>query len=811
MNAPFLVPLGKDRNSYTRFTSQSLIKEEQKMFEDALNMKKSGMRVPIKNKFFADLTKEQKYALTTVIRTSSIECITGLPGTGKSHLSRALRKIYEDAGYPVRGMALAGKMVDAMHVEAGIQEVNTIASRLAAWNKDKELPKKNEVLLLDEASMVGTRQMACILSHYRQVQGKVILFGDINQLQPIEAGAAFRGIIHRVGQTCLKNVQRQKEHWQCRASVYWGNRAIRQALNAYAVHHCLHASKDTQKVLTDLTEHYFQQRSKTPHDSIIVMASRRMEVDIFNYFIREKLKNNNELSQEYLITTQQRVEKKNGFPGEWSIREEDKAFAVGEQIIFTKNDYSLGVKNGELGKITQIRDHVITVQRNKKPTLTFHANDYGYLDYAYALTIYKMQGETVDHSLVFLTHSTDYFAANVACTRHRQSLSVHYSAKGFTCIDHIERHLSNIKDKPLLYEEMEFAKFRGFTPKPRSELSYSHEEQTTLYAQSLQILNQRFKQHEQLIDHQYGKEIALKKQEIDHHMQCAPHYPHGIKQWFGGTKRYQKEKNIWKKHHDTLDLQLKTMHQYCQLKTEQLSQRKMQEREQLVNQASWRLGIEKTHFDWDMSALMITMREQKHKMAEKAVRLSIEKLYSLPESKYYSWVSFTAEDLFKNLVNVKINDLTIQQFKKDLLSQFVQCKTTEDKCNILHDCSQKTANLFKNTDQRKKLAAYYPLVHGILSEIQFVYDFTYQGAHQHLKKNAPKTYNVLQLISNTLRDPLKIKSIEFLPTKFYKEQHLYREYLGKSMMLLTHLTKQVQNSKKFEFEKRYDKRLARSR
>ena len=47
---------------------------------------------------------------------------------------------------------------------------------------------------------------------------KVVLVGDAEQLQPIEAGAAFRAIAERVGYQELSGIRRQREAWQREAS-----------------------------------------------------------------------------------------------------------------------------------------------------------------------------------------------------------------------------------------------------------------------------------------------------------------------------------------------------------------------------------------------------------------------------------------------------------------------------------------------------------------------------------------------------------------------------------------------------------------
>ena len=55
------------------------------------------------------------------------------------------------------------------------------------------------MLVIDEAGMVSSRQLERIVSEVSRARRQVELVGDAQQLQPIEAGAAFRAIAERVG------------------------------------------------------------------------------------------------------------------------------------------------------------------------------------------------------------------------------------------------------------------------------------------------------------------------------------------------------------------------------------------------------------------------------------------------------------------------------------------------------------------------------------------------------------------------------------------------------------------------------------
>jgi len=70
------------------------------------------------------------------------------------------------------------------------------------------------VLVVDEAGMVGSRQMERVFSAAQQAGAKVVLVGDPEQLQAIEAGAAFRALAERHGAAEIGAVRRQREEWQ---------------------------------------------------------------------------------------------------------------------------------------------------------------------------------------------------------------------------------------------------------------------------------------------------------------------------------------------------------------------------------------------------------------------------------------------------------------------------------------------------------------------------------------------------------------------------------------------------------------------
>src|SRR5262249_16983567 len=144
--------------------------------------------------------------------------VIGFAGTGKSRLLGAAREVWEASGYRVLGATLSGIAAENLEGSSGIAS-RTLASRLLAWEQGRELLTSKDILMIDEAGMIGTRQMAEILDEAGKHGAKIALVGDLEQLQAIEAGAAFRGVIKETGYVELTEIWRQKEAWQREATV----------------------------------------------------------------------------------------------------------------------------------------------------------------------------------------------------------------------------------------------------------------------------------------------------------------------------------------------------------------------------------------------------------------------------------------------------------------------------------------------------------------------------------------------------------------------------------------------------------------
>ena len=203
-----LVELGRGGRGEDRFTTRDMIETEQRLHRAAeLMAEKERHEVGDRDRETAlaraearglVLSGEQAEALTHVTDGRDLGVVVGYAGTGKSAMLGVAREAWEAAGYEVRGVALSGIAAENLESGSGIVS-RTIASLEHGWGQGRDVLTSRDVLVIDEAGMVGTRQLERVLSHAAEAGAKVVLVGDPQQLQSIEAGAAFRSIHERHG------------------------------------------------------------------------------------------------------------------------------------------------------------------------------------------------------------------------------------------------------------------------------------------------------------------------------------------------------------------------------------------------------------------------------------------------------------------------------------------------------------------------------------------------------------------------------------------------------------------------------------
>ena len=177
------------------------------------------------------LTDEQLTAISLVINSGRLVCLTGYPGTGKSTITGCLSRFYSQHNAHMIFTALSGMAVSNMikiignNIDLDQHHVGTITKlfmhSMPPKNKVSDHHKNDvnqhktqpKIVIVDEASMVDYMSFKKILTYVKKHHCKLILVGDHEQLPPIGIGQLFRDIIER--QLCpvakLETIMRQKD------------------------------------------------------------------------------------------------------------------------------------------------------------------------------------------------------------------------------------------------------------------------------------------------------------------------------------------------------------------------------------------------------------------------------------------------------------------------------------------------------------------------------------------------------------------------------------------------------------------------
>jgi Ti-type conjugative transfer relaxase TraA len=465
-NAPDLVELGKDGRGEDRFTTRDMIETEQRLYRAAKLMAERERHevndvarraaVARAEERGLVLSGEQADALVHVTDGRDIGIVVGHAGTGKSAMLGVARDAWEAAGYEVRGVTLSGIAAENLESGSGIAS-RTIASMEHGWHQGRDLLTTREVLVIDEAGMVGTRQLERVLSHATEAGAKVVLVGDIKQLQAIEAGAAFRSIYERHGGAEIGEVRRQREDWQRDATRDLANGKTGNALEAYRSHGMLHEAQTREQARSDLIERWDRDRQAAPDRSRIILTHTNDEVRALNEGVRERMRAAGDLGDDVHLKVDRGA----------------RSFASGDRVMFLQNERGLGVKNGTLGTIEQVSAQSMTVQTDHGRSVRFDLKDYNRIDHGYAATIHKAQGMTVDRIHVLATPGMDAHSSYVALSRHRDGMALHYGRDDFANPDHLSRTLSRDRAKDMAsdYERADpvqsYAERRGITFRER--------------------------------------------------------------------------------------------------------------------------------------------------------------------------------------------------------------------------------------------------------------------------------------------------------------------------------------------------------
>lgn len=394
-----------------QYTTAELLATEQRIINRAEDRASVSWRAPRRLveamlRRRPHLTEDQREMVRRLASSGAgIDVGVGPAGSGKTSVMAVVAHLATLTGTSIIGTALAARTA------VGFQEATRIrSSSLTALNHrattEGGLPD-GVVVVVDEASMVGTRQLATLSDHVNNAGGKLILIGDPHQLPEIEAGGLFHTLVDRLPTVELHRNVRQDRSWERNALDALRNGSVADAEASYRKHRRLVTGRTIDETLIRAVDDWYQHVITTGDLTGSLLLARNNEtVKQLNIFARGHLANSEALSGP-------------------TLEADGLEYQRGGRVICLKNDPRLGILNGDLATAIHVdpKTGTLTIQldRESEPRLLpAWYLDEGHIDYGYALTGHKAQGITVDRTFAVIGGDTSREWAYVVMSRGRE-------------------------------------------------------------------------------------------------------------------------------------------------------------------------------------------------------------------------------------------------------------------------------------------------------------------------------------------------------------------------------------------------------
>ena len=407
------------REGHERFTTDAILAEEAALLDlvDARDVRASMW---VKDTDTKGLSPDQKRAVDNIATSPwLVQPLSAPAGAGKTTSMRALAAVARRCRDRVLVLAPTGKAVDVAVREGAGDTGYTIAKALHDLRTGELKLDHLDLVIVDEAGMVGTSDLHQLLTATTQANAKTVLVGDAHQLAPVKArGGMFAQLCDDLPWTQkLSEVWRMYDREERAASLALrdgGPAPVRRAIDWYRTRDRLHTGDEIAMATDALAA--CRSDAAAGKDALLLCDTTEM-TDALNHRIHHDTIDPE--APTIGVARGQRV-------------------AVGDLIISRRNDPAIPVldatrshpatdpvRNGNRWRVYAIDtdNNRVAARRLDDGARAVFTGDYltDQITYGYAVTVHSAQGVTADTTHAVLGETTTRALAYVAMTRGRES------------------------------------------------------------------------------------------------------------------------------------------------------------------------------------------------------------------------------------------------------------------------------------------------------------------------------------------------------------------------------------------------------
>lgn len=392
-----------------------------------------------------NLSEEQADAVIGIV-CDKYSVLTGNPGTGKTATLKAIVYVLKAMALKFHLVAPTGRAAQRMKELIG-EDAKTIHRQLGwqytSFRFNEKNPLTTDFVIIDESSMLDIHLTASLL---KAVPGtsQVLFVGDPDQLPSIGPGNVLKDIIDskavtiyrlsqvfrqdneslitdyatQINQGLVPNIDSPNENpdvWETGINcLFLDSEVVPEEQTRFYTHRNEVSEFQKEEPLTPyhiralLHENHTVVKTSDPcstlqyglyaedliaelYTKIIPKHYDNAEIQILAPITGKSLGTNN-LNRKIQETANPFSFKKR------QLRIGNKTFRTGDRVIHCRNNYDLGIFNGEIGIIKEmnVMNFTCSVAYNGDRSVTYNHQDLVELDLAYAVTVHKAQGSEFD-------------------------------------------------------------------------------------------------------------------------------------------------------------------------------------------------------------------------------------------------------------------------------------------------------------------------------------------------------------------------------------------------------------------------------